>query len=242
MEHRRRLAAAIHRPGAARERQHHQGVLQALGLVHGHHFDQVRVAFQAQNFFLALLLDLLGQVANQRVLAIEFGGAALQPFGQVQQVGQAALALFFSQQTGRHLEGCKQPAQHGQHTLLLPQHAEVAEPLHMRFPAQLVLVQLLQVLPGNAHAAGGQCRTQQAVAGGLGAGPQDAQQVGGFFAFEYRVAVRQINAGQFATRKGLANSFGFLAAAYQNGDIGRLECSELAIAVAQARGFFCTAV
>ncbi|MCY1306402.1 hypothetical protein D9M70_562620 [compost metagenome] len=177
MEHRRRLTAAIYRPGATRERQHHQGVLQALGLVHGYHLDQVRVAFQAQNLFLALLLNLLSQVANQRVLAIEFCGAALQPFGQVQQVGQAAFALLFSQQTGRHLEGCKQPAQHGQQALLLPQRAEVAEPLHMRFPTQLVLVQLLQVLPGNAHAAGSQCRTQQAVAGGLGAGPQDAQQV-----------------------------------------------------------------
>ncbi|MNI85188.1 hypothetical protein D3C73_1421600 [compost metagenome] len=61
--------------------------------MHGDDLDQVRIAFQAQNFFFALTIDLLGQVADQCMFAIEFGGAALQPFGQVQQVGQAALAL-----------------------------------------------------------------------------------------------------------------------------------------------------
>ncbi|MNF54006.1 hypothetical protein D3C85_1259450 [compost metagenome] len=88
--------------------------------MHGDDLDQVRIAFQAQNFLFALPVDLLGQMADQRMFAIEFGGAALQPFGQMQQVGQAPLTLIFQKQTGRHLERGKQFSQHWQHALLLP--------------------------------------------------------------------------------------------------------------------------
>lgn len=45
-------ALAIHRFAGADERQVHQGILQALGLVDGHHLDQLLVAFQAQNLLL----------------------------------------------------------------------------------------------------------------------------------------------------------------------------------------------
>ncbi|MNB99145.1 hypothetical protein D3C75_464120 [compost metagenome] len=93
MKHRRGFAFAIDGSGATGKRQQHQGVFQALGFVHSDDLDQVRIAFQAQNFLFALPVDLLGQMADQRMFAIEFGGAALQPFGQMQQVGQAALAL-----------------------------------------------------------------------------------------------------------------------------------------------------
>ncbi|MNN88530.1 hypothetical protein D3C81_2062280 [compost metagenome] len=53
-----RQAAAVHRFAGADERQVNQGILQALGLVDGHHLDQLLVALQTQDL---LFTGLTGQ-------------------------------------------------------------------------------------------------------------------------------------------------------------------------------------
>ncbi|MND94300.1 hypothetical protein D3C80_865130 [compost metagenome] len=118
-----RQALAIHRFAGADERQEHQRILQALGLVDGYHLDQLFITFQAQDLLFASLTgagQMLAQVADQRLLAIEFGGRLLQQFGQVQQVGQHSLTVTAGHQHLRQVEVMEQAAQHRQHTLATP--------------------------------------------------------------------------------------------------------------------------
>ena len=106
----------------AGEGQEHQGIFQALGLVHRHHLDQLGVAFQAQDLLVggALGGQLLGQVADQRLLAVKLAGGTLQQFGEVQQIGQHPLAIGAGHQPLRQAEVLQQSAQHGQHALAAP--------------------------------------------------------------------------------------------------------------------------
>lgn len=78
-----RQAAAIDWLGRADERQEHQRVLQPLGFVDGNDFDQLLVAFQAQDLFFSGLpgqRQVIAQMTNQRLLAIQLGGGLLQQF------------------------------------------------------------------------------------------------------------------------------------------------------------------
>lgn len=104
----------------------------------GHHLDQVGVAFQAEDLFAPRTLHLLGQMADQRVLAVQLHRRALQPLGQVQQVGQAALAIGMPQQARRQFEVGEQAPQHRQYALGLPGPAIVAEAQDHPFPEQFV--------------------------------------------------------------------------------------------------------
>ncbi len=99
----------------AGEGQEHQRVFQSLGLVHRHHLDQLGVAFQPQDLLVgsALGSQLLGQVADQRLFAVQFASGALQQFGKVQQVGQYPLAIGTGHQPLRQPEVLQQAAQHG---------------------------------------------------------------------------------------------------------------------------------
>ncbi|MDT4817388.1 hypothetical protein FQZ97_504630 [compost metagenome] len=195
----------------------------------GHHLDQVGVAFQAEDFLAGRILQLLGQHPQQRVFAVQLHRLALQPFGQVQQVGQAALAVRLAQQARRQGEVGEQPAQHRQHALLLPLQAVFAEAQHGVFPEALVLVQPLQSLPVEIEAAGRQRGAQQGVVAGIGAGAQPVQQVAGFLAVEHRVAVGQVDAGQPPRRQLAADRLGLAAAAHEDGDIRRAQRAPLAI-------------
>ncbi|MOA00637.1 hypothetical protein D3C78_1200090 [compost metagenome] len=78
----------------------------------GHHLDQVGVAFQAEDFLAGRAFQLLGEHPQQRMFAVQLDRLALQPFGQVQQVGQAALAIRLAQQARRQGEVGEQAAQH----------------------------------------------------------------------------------------------------------------------------------
>ncbi|MNI34525.1 hypothetical protein D3C73_885160 [compost metagenome] len=118
-----RQTAAIHGFCRTHERQEHQRILQPLGLVDGHDLDQLLVALQAQDLLFARLAgqrQVLGQMANQGLLAIELGGGLLQQLGQVQQVGQHPLAVIARDQGLRQLEVMQQTSQHWQHALLAP--------------------------------------------------------------------------------------------------------------------------
>ena len=54
---------------------------------------------------------------DQRLLAVELGRGLLQQLGQVQQIGQHALAIAAASKPGA-AEVMQQAAQHGQHALL----------------------------------------------------------------------------------------------------------------------------
>ncbi len=77
----RRLTATIQFSRVANEWQQNQWILQPLGFVDGNDFNQVGIAFQTQYFFFTGRLQLLGQVTNQCIFAVQLSGAALQPFG-----------------------------------------------------------------------------------------------------------------------------------------------------------------
>ena len=81
------------------KRAEHEGVLQALGLVHGHDLHQVAVRRQTQlrgvvAAALSCALRALGlQPAAQRLGRGVGLGSVMQHVGQVQQVGQAPFAV-----------------------------------------------------------------------------------------------------------------------------------------------------
>ena len=114
--------------------QKHQRVFQALGLVHGHDLDQIGIAFEPHDLLIAahgVVAHLLGQPADQRLLAVELRAGGLQQFGQVQEVGEPALAAMVAvgrsaQPTRRQRQQVQRAAQHRQHAERLPhavQHA-----------------------------------------------------------------------------------------------------------------------
>jgi hypothetical protein len=97
MPFQRQIAASLARIGAGKG-QEDQRVFQPLGLVHGDHLHQIGVAFQAQLARVAASARgiaplLLGEMANQRVLAVEQRARLLQQFGKMQHVGQDAFAV-----------------------------------------------------------------------------------------------------------------------------------------------------
>ncbi|MND57657.1 hypothetical protein D3C80_487910 [compost metagenome] len=126
--------------------------------------------------------------------------------------------------------------------MLLPQHPKITEQQHLLLPEQLILIQLLQRLPRQPDAAGRHGRTHQPIAGGLSARPQDIQKVFGLFAFEDRVPVGEVDAGQLSMRQGFADGFGLLAIAHQNGDIGGPQGDELTIAFQQTGTLGCSGI
>ncbi|MNC36745.1 hypothetical protein D3C75_852820 [compost metagenome] len=73
----------------------------------GHHFHQLLITLQAQDLLFTSLAgtgQVLGQVADQRLFAVQFAGGLLQQLGQVQQVGQHALAITAGDERARQLE------------------------------------------------------------------------------------------------------------------------------------------
>ena len=78
------------------KRQAHHRVLQAFAFVHGDDLDQVGITFQPHH--LLVVVHIMGlrfgvQPADERLLAVQARTGGLQQLGQVQQVGQAALAF-----------------------------------------------------------------------------------------------------------------------------------------------------
>ncbi len=184
--------AALGGAEAADERQEHQRVFQALGFVDGHHAHQRGIAFQSQHLFLGrrtLARQQGGEMADQRLFAVQLGGGLLQQLGQVQQVGQGALAVAALHQSLRQAEVMQQLAQHRQHALALPALVVVAELHDPAFPDALVLVQLFQLGQFQAQAAAGQRRAQAAVDVRLGASAQPQQEVAGLLAGQHRILV-----------------------------------------------------
>ena len=150
----RRLVIGPGRPAGTGKGQEDQRVFQALGLVDGDHLHQLLVAFQANAAALvgvAVVLAQLRQVADQRLGAVQPGAGLLQQFGQVEKVGQVALAALRQQARGDAMQVDPAP-QHGQHALAKPSLVAGAALLHARLPGCVVAAQRVQLGPGQ-----GQC-------------------------------------------------------------------------------------
>ena len=220
------------------EGQQHQRVFQPLGLVDGDHLNQRRLAFQPHDLLvgrlracLAGLGDLVGQMPQQRVFAIERGSGLLQQFGQVQQVGQRALAVVATQQLRGQLEAMQQLVQHRQHAMLQPELVQLAEALAHRLPAGFVAVEHVQRGVVLIQRGGGQGRTHRAIGARLGTGAQPQQQVGRLGRGEHRFAIGQIDAGQSARTQGLAHAGCFRTVAHQDGDVARHQRAQRMLAI-----------
>ncbi len=235
-----RRLVLVRRAEAADKGQVHQRVFQALGLVDGDHLDPVVVAFQAQDALLAAgallfhgALHRVFQIADQRLLAVQAGGGLLQQLGQVQQVGQGALAVQALAEPGGHLELHQQAAQHWQHALGAPLVAVAVELLHGLFPAHLVLVERVQLRVGQVEHRAGQGAAHPAVGFRRRAGVQNQQQVEGFRLGEHGILIGQINAAHLAFHQRVAHRLGLNAVAHQDGDVVGVQRGE-AVAVAEA--------
>jgi hypothetical protein len=220
--------AALHLARGAGEGEQDQRIFQALGLVHGHHLDQLGLAFQAHDLLFGGVGlagggvgDLLGEVADQRVLAVERGGGLLQQFGQVQQIGQRALAAVAREQARRQVEGMQQVVQHGQHAVALPGAVELAEALAAGFPPALVRVEAIEFRVAAIQAGGSQRGAHGAIGAGLGAGFQPQQQIRSFRRAEHRIAVGEIDAAQAGLPQRGAHDRGLAAAAHQDRHVAR---------------------
>ena len=224
---------------AADERQHHHGVFQPLGLVDGDDLDQPRFAFQPHDFLVGGfhratgIGNLGGQVADQRMFAIQRGGGLLQQFGQMQQVGQRALAIGAGQQCRGQAERMQQVVHHRQHAMAQPGVVQLAEAVAAAFPVHLVLIQAIQLGITLAQRVAGQRRAHGAVGAGLGAGVQPQQQVVGLGRGVHRIAVGQIDAGQPARLQRIAHELRFATGAHQDGDIASGQWFEAALRVGE---------
>ena len=108
---------------AAQERHKHQGVLQPFAFVEGHDLHALVVGFKAHFLrfrTVAAGLQPVCQMLQQSGGALQALAGVLQQFAQVQQVGQAALAIRQSQQAGRNVLLVQPAVEHGQDALLLP--------------------------------------------------------------------------------------------------------------------------
>ena len=220
--------AAVHLGAAktAGKGQADQRVLQALALVHGDHLDQVGIAFQAQHLLVgaaALGRELAGQPADQRLLAVQLAAGGLQQLGQVQHIGQSALAVGLLQPARRQAQAMQGLAQHGQHALALPDPVEMPQQLDLLLKGPVVLAQPRQLGQRQAQGGGGQRGAQLAAVQRVGHRLQPAQQVSRLGAGQHRILVRQINRRHPALTQRAPHRIGLAAGAHQHRDVGRAQ-------------------
>ncbi len=228
----KRQATAVHRFRGANERQEHQRVLQTLGLVDGDHLDQLLVAFQTQDLLFPGLTgecQVVAQMTDQRLLAIQFGGGLLQQFRQVQQVGEHSLTVIAGHQGLWQGKVVQQTTQHRQHALAAP-YGAIATKLHdAPLPCQLVLIQAFQLGQRQVQRDTRQRGTQRAFGVRLGTGLEPGQQVVGFLSGEHRILVRQVHAAHSTRGQLLTHRLRFLAVADQNRNVGRTQPAQCVV-------------
>ncbi|MNZ91113.1 hypothetical protein D3C78_1100870 [compost metagenome] len=190
----------------------------------GHDLDQLLITFQTQDLLFASLpgqRQMLGQMPDQGLLAIEFGGGLLQQFGQVQEVRQDPLAVTAGDQRLGQAEVVQQTAQHRQNTLLAPDFAIATELHDPGLPGQLVLIQTLQFRQRQVQRDAGQRSPQRSLDIRLGAGLEPGQHVMRLLGGEHRVLVRQVNTAHTTGGQLRTNRLRLLAIAHQDGDVRR---------------------
>ncbi|MNQ58640.1 hypothetical protein D3C85_728520 [compost metagenome] len=208
----------------------HQRVFQALGGVDGDDLHPLGIALQAQQGFFAVGLGAaLGvEPAQQLFQPGALQALALQQFGQVQQVGQAALAIDQGEQPRRHLL-LVQPGAEGAHkALLLPELMVALGGFALGIPGLGVVLAGGQIGGAAPEQTAGQGITQCAFAARFGVGGQHRGQLAGLLAVP-DVFLAAAHAGH-AARRQLGGDFpGLAVAGDQHGDIAALECRALAL-------------
>ena len=212
------VGAVATAPGGGKWQAHHR-VLQAFAFVHGHHRNQVFVAFQAQHLFFGVVhraLALLHQPANQGLFTFDFGAGVLQQLGQVQHIGEPAFAVGLRQPARRQVKHGEGLAQHGQHAQLPPTALQGLQALQVFVQSVVVLRQAQQLGPGQCQAIERQRSARQPHVLRAGHGLQPVHQVAGFVAGKHRVFVRQIHRHQRTRVQGAADRGGLLHIAHQH--------------------------
>ena len=217
---------------AAAKRQHDDGVLQPLAFVDGDDLHQIGIAFQPQGLRFAVLAgvgNVLGQPANQRLFSLQRGAGVLQQLGQMQVIGQGALAFAavgLSQPARGQLEAVQAGAQHGQNALALPQQVQLAQQQGVGVQQLIVLRQTLQLGQRQGQQAGGQCRAHGPGVEGLCNGLEPVQQVLRLRAFKHGGALRQVDRGHAPALQLVAHGLCFSAAAHQYRDVARAQAGQ----------------
>ena len=214
---------ARHGAVAAGKRQAHHRVFQPFAFVDGDDFDQVGIAFEADDLLVtaaAFTLQLLAQPTDQRLLAFQLRAGDLQQLGQVQKVGQAPLTIRLLQPTRGQIQLVQSLAQHGQHALRLPDMVQRAQLLAARVQHVVVGGQAQQFVQRQADGACRQTGAHAAHVQRLGHGVQPVQQVLRFAAVKHRIFVRQIHRRHAAPAQFAPHRLGFFAGAHQHGNIG----------------------
>ena len=216
-------AAGVRRLAAdADEGQEHQRVFQALALVQGHHLHPPRVRFQAQLLRFVVgagVGDGLLQPVDQAVQAQRASLRFLQLFGQLQVVGQAALAVEQAEQAGGVLRA--QVADQRQRAALLQALAPAQRgglPLAQCGAIGIQPSQPVRVLADQHRGQGrAQARVVAAVQQRLQQGMQFMRLGGGEQALPAGGHRRDAD-----RRQRLADAGGLAVLAHQYGDVARL--------------------
>ena len=241
-----RRIALLHRPRRRREGHHHHRIFQALGLVHRDDLHQLGIALQPHHPLVAAGLtataaqarDLLGQPADLRLLALEPAAGRLQQLAQVQQVGQAPLAvghLLAGQPARRQVQQMQRLAHQRQHALALPDAAQLRQQRQPRVPGHIVVHQPRQLVERQAHRRGGEGRTRQPGVLRLGHRLQPAQQVARLGGVEDGILVGQIDRGHAGPAQRPAHRLGLAAVAHQHRDVARRQAARLAAGAAKGQ-------
>ena len=106
--------------------------LHALGIGFQTHFLRLGVA--------AAGLQLVLQVVQQSLGALQMLAGVLQQLAQMQQIGQAALTLGHGQQARRNMLLVHPAVEHGQHALFLP----LRQPTLARLGQRICVAEVLQ--------------------------------------------------------------------------------------------------
>ena len=189
------------------------------------------VAFQAHTAAIVsvgVVLAQLRQMPDQRRGAVQPGAGVLQQLGQVQQVGQVALAAVRQQARGDAVQ-VDPASQHGQHALTPPGLVAGAALLHARLPGRVVAPQRVQLGPAQAQRRRGQGCAQQAFVLRRRAGGQPALQFGRHGAAVDRTLVRQVDAAHPAGTQRVTHGAGLAAGAHQHRHVARLHRAQTAI-------------
>ncbi|MCY1530339.1 hypothetical protein D9M68_655230 [compost metagenome] len=182
------------------------------------------IAFQAQQSFFAMAFGAaLGvEPAQQLLQAGAQQALRLQQFGQVQQVGQAALAVDQSQQALRHLL-LVQPSAEGAHeALLLPKLMIAFCGFALGVPGLGVVLAGSQVRRAAPKQAAGQGIAQSPFTTRFGIGGQHRGQLGGFLAVP-DVFLATAHAGHAAGSQFLGHLGGLAVAGHQYRDIATFQ-------------------
>ena len=226
--------------GLRQEGQEHQRELQAFALVQREHLHARGVGFEPHQLFFVVGVGVGDAVAQQigQACGIVAGAGRLQRFGQLQPVGEAALAVVQGQQTRRVQRA--QVGDQGQRAVAVPALAPGQGAVLPFAVRGTVGVERGQRTGVQAQQRRGERTAQAGVVGQVQAGFEQGEQVGGFVAQVQAVAAGG-HAGHAGAHQRALHLLGLAVGFHQHGDIAgahraqRAAFAQLRVAGAQQR-------